>query len=350
MYNLNPRRRRMSEEQVKENLVEIPVEEEVSDEPEISITEGMSVEEISEAKELGLIEEAEVVEKEEEDGKEDKEDDEEEEGDEEDKSEKVDEEKVNDDPDNFEEMDEVFDKNEKKFHKTFTPNAKALYFKMKSGKARVKTLVAEVEELKKAQDPSSKAHKAKLDKIDKLLKSGEDLTIEQIQGIISEKAEIEETVKAPTQEALKAKVATKTQYIGQIGRAKYENFNDLAQLADEVVKADKTGVMEAKIGDAFLNDAIDETEAVNIILKIAKFHDKFDEVSKSVKAEKKEKDSRVIKNSKKKVSSAAVGGSKGRLVSEDDLTVEEAVALSERDPEAFNKLSPKTMERLLGKN
>jgi len=323
----------------EENTIEISEEQEV--ETKEFSTEGLIPEELEMAKELGLT-------KEEEDGEQSSDTTDGEDSDSKDSNEDVKEEEEKEevilDPSSVEEMDEVMEKDEKKFHKVFTSNAKALYFKMKAGKAKAKTLLAEIETLKKDIDPSAKASGKKLEKITALLESGEDLTVDQLKLIIDQKVEVEEDSKPITQAALKEKVAVKTQFISQIGKAKYDNFEQLAQLADEVVKADTSGVYEAKIGDAFLNDAIDETSAVDIIIKIAKLNDKYADTVSSGKTEEKVADNKVIKNLKKKPSSASIGGSGKRIVSEAELTIAQASKLT---PNQFAKLSEQTQERLL---
>ena len=62
---------------------------------------------------------------------------------------------------------------------------------------------------------------------------------------------------------------------------------------------------------------------------------------------KKNKVDRVIKNSKKKASSASVGSTGKRIISENDITTEQAVRLLETNPSKYHALSQKTKDRLL---
>lgn len=318
---------------LEENQVEIedvaPVVEE-----EFSI-EGLMPEEIEMAKEFDLIKE-----------KEDGVDDEQSEDATETDSEEQEEEEINTDPDNFDDMDKVLEKDEKKFHEKYTPNQKALYFKQKAFKKKFQDSKKEAEELRKQLDElkGASTSKSKLDKVAELLNSGEDLTIERLQAVINE--DVKSTVEKDepiTQEAVMARVQEKANFAEKIGRAKYDNFEEISKLAGELAKENKT--YQKVLDDAFINDDIDEAELAETVVRIAKLSPKFDEVSgRKPELKVDPKADRVIKNSKKKVSSAAIGGSGKRLISESDLTCDQAVKLT---PDQFAKLKPETQKRIL---
>lgn len=315
----------------QENLVEIP---EVSEEATevISETDGMSDVEISECKELGLIpkEEEETIVEDKDKGVEEEETETE----------------INTDPDNFEEMDTVLEKNEKKFHEKFTPNQKALYFKQKAFKGKLKDKVAENVALQKELDELKgiSSSKSKLDKIKELL-SKEGLTVEEINEVIDKKdAPVEQ--KEVSQEVVQAKIKQKQIFAEKIGNAKYDNFKDIVTLADEVAKS-KPHQFKL-IYNAFTDDSVDESAIVDIVVDVARLHPKYSELS-GKKPEGKI-DSRVEVNSKKKASSASIGSSKAnRMVSESDLTEADVENLFENNRAAYNKLKPETIDRILGK-
>ena len=73
--------------------------------------------------------------------------------------------------------------------------------------------------------------------------------------------------------------------------------------------------------------------------------DKYSDVVNSVDKESKEKANRVLENSNKKVSSASVSGASGkRIVSEAELTPEQAARLS---LDQWRRLKPETKKRLM---
>jgi len=324
--------------------------EEVENEDIELSTDGLSEQEIALAKETGFLKEEEEKkeeEKEEEDGEHEKQSESESEEDsEDDEQEEGEEEEVNKDPDNFDEMEKIHEKNEKKFHNTFSPNQKALYFKMKAEKhkrqeteKRLKLLETELE-----KNSSSVVINEKLKKIQEALK-GETVTIESLESIINEEVkEPEKKNELNNAEDIQKKIATKAKFAEDIGQSKYKNFDAISKLAKQVIKNDKTGTYQKLIDDAFVNDNIDESMLVETVVNIARLDPSYQKVSESVDTGKKEKASRVIKNSKKKLSSASVNGASGKtIVSESQITVAQAAKLS---TEQWNRLSEKTRERL----
>jgi hypothetical protein len=304
-------------------------------------TEGMSQKEIDRAVELGLIKKDDL-------GKQDKP--------EADKS-KVEDKKDDDevlDPDDFDKMEEVLNKDQEKFHKKFTPNAKALYFKSKKLKMRAQEAERKYEEAKASLELGSikdGVSAAKLKQIKEAL-AGDDLTIEKIQAIIGdveekkddgrvsrEEFDREQKAKAEATQSFNNRVALAE----QIGRSKYENFDQIAILANEVVK-DNKDYLEI-IGKAFNDRSIEEDVVVEKIVSFAKLHPKFKEVTKTASPEEREDVNRAIKNSNKPKSSASLGGSSKSIAKrEDDLTPEDAANL---DSKAWMSLKKSTRDRLL---
>jgi hypothetical protein len=190
----------------------------------------------------------------------------------------------------------------------------------------------------------------KLAKINEMLKNPDTLTIEALTAVINEQVEPE---KKPNEldnaQAIQQKVAIKAQFAEKIGSAKYDKFNEISNLAKEIITADKSGTYQKLIDESFLNDDVDENMLVERVVSIARMSPKFNDVVNKVAPEAKENADRVIKNSNKKVSSASVTGAGGkRVISEAELTVEQAAKLSS---EQWTKLKPETRKRILmGKN
>ena len=129
----------------------------------------------------------------------------------------------------------------------------------------------------------------------------------------------------------------------QIGRSKHENYNEIFDLAMEVMK-DKPRHYKS-VADMLNDNNVDEGEIVEEILFIAQRNPKFKDAGKKASPEKQEEVSRAIKNSNKKQSSASLSSSgKGVMKSEDDLTLADAARM---DPKQYLKLTKKTRDRLL---
>ena len=241
---------------------------------------------------------------------------------------------------------EQVEENEKLVDK-YNKNEKALYWKWKSDKVKRQEAQKERDEIvdKYGLDRvKALAYDSKMEKLNKLLES-DSLTVEDIKSILNEE------VKASTEEVpanvdvIKQKVAQKAQFAEKIGESKYDNFKAIANLAKEVIQNDKSGTYQSLIDQSFINDNVDENTLVERIVSIAKMSDKYNDISKSVKAEDKVNVNKALANSKKKISSAALPSSGGRrVVSHEDLTVEDAAKLSNED---WGKLPQKTKKRIL---
>lgn len=339
----NQRRKNVGD--LEKNQIEIEEEVEQEENNEDFDIEGLSNGELELAKESGLYKELEENENADNKQSETKT----EEDNEDDSKEK--EKEINKDPDNFEEMENVLNKDEKKFHETFTPNQKALYFKAKVEKKKRQEIKKENEELNKKikELQSSSGSKKKLDKIKELLENNSDsLTIEQLQAIISTKEEIEEKIEL-NEDKTKETIASRIVLAEQIGKGQYNNFNNICNLAGEIFKSKPR--YQKQFDEMVADSNIDETEIVDFVVDIAKLNKDYGK--EKVSQEAKEKVNRVLKNSKKKISSASIGGSSGkRIISEDELTCAQvqykAKTLSSEEYNKFwEKLSEKTKTRLL---
>ncbi len=247
----------------------------------------------------------------------------------------------------------------------YDSNAKAFYWKWKNDKHKRQEAQKELEELKANTDLDTlkqNVYGKKLDAI-KVALADPDLTVEKLQAIIDSqqpaedksapltKADLEDIkLKEAKEEELKEKqtreFATRVLTTEKIGKAKYDNFDDIVKLAQDVVDNDKSGTYQEVLANAFSDENINEEALMERVINIAKLSPQYGELGKSVKAEDKNKVDRAIKNSKKKVSSAAVGtsGSK-RIVNEDELTPDDASQMSTTQ---WIKLKPETQKRLLG--
>ena len=329
----------------EEGIVIDDTQETQGEETEVKYdTEGLTDGEIELAKEHGFIKEEEEKNGTDDEQPEPKTDeDSESESEEEQEEEKVEEHPSFEDVENDEKLIDKYNKNEK-----------ALYWKWKTDKHKRQEAQKEAESLrvngnvKDAVD--SGVSGKKLEKIKKLLENPDTLTIESLQATLDEEVEPD---KKPDEldnaQAIQQKVALKAQFAEKIGSAKYDNFEGISKLAKEVINDDKSGTYQKLIEDSFLNDAVDENMLVERVISIARMSPKYNEVVNNKKVENKEEVDRVIKNSKKKPSSASVSGASGkRIISESELTVEQATKLSDAQ---WWKLKPETRERILrGKN
>ena len=257
---------------------------------------------------------------------------------------------------------EDVEKNEDKLKK-FNPNEQALYWKWKSDKKKKQSAVKEAEEWKARYELNTVKESAKdikLRKISEALQS-DNLTVEALQAIIGETAETKskplteaDLEKREAEKALKEKEvsestkerAERIDTAEKIGKSKYENFEELTSLANELVASDKTGMYKDVLQASFLDKDLDESELVERVVTIAKLNPKYGK-PKSDETEEKTDIDRAIKNSKKKISSASVGSGGGkRTISHDDLTPDEAAKLT---TDEWRKLPEKVRKRLLMK-
>jgi len=324
-------------EEGKVEIDETPVQEENESGFDV---EGLSGGEVELAKEHGFIKEEEDGEHKEQPEPESEEDSESESGEVE-KEEEV--EEKDDVPPTFDDIE----KDEKLIDK-YNKNEKALYWKWKTDKHKRQEAQKEVEtlrdKLKEAVD--SGVSGKKLDKIKELLDNPDTLTVESLQGVLNEEVKVEKKDdELDNAKEIQNKVAIKAQFAEKIGSAKYDNFDAISKLAKEIIQSDKSLTYQKLIDDSFLNDDVDENMLVERVISIARMSPKFNEVMNQVKPENKEKVDRVITNSKKKPSSASVSGASGkRIISESELTVDQAEKLSRTQ---WNKLREETKERLL---
>lgn len=257
--------------------------------------------------------------------------------------EKTEEKEVDDEKPSFEQAEE-----DEKLIEKYSKNEKALYWKWKTDKHKRQEAQKEINELRKKVNEAvdSGVSGKKLERIKELLKNPDSLTIESLQGVLEEKIEPEKKDnELDNAQVIQQKVAVKAQFAEKIGNAKYDNFEAISNLAKEVILADGSKTYQKLIDESFLNDDVDENMLVERVVQIARMSPKYNELVNRVKPEDKEKANRIIENSKKKTSSASLSGASGkRIISESELTVEQAVKLS---PDMWGRLKPETRERIL---
>lgn len=291
-------------------------------------------------------------------------------------------EKVDNKKKSFEDME----KNENTIGE-YTKNEQALYFKWKSDKKARQEAQAERDlkivqekvlrtELDKAREEGNLTV-GKLNAINKLLNGDpEDITIEAIQEILAanvKKAVEEEkpltksdllAIEAEKAEKEKAvaesnkNFVTRMNTLEEYGKTKFEDYDEVIASAKEVLdgkaelpevidRADIARRLVEKIND-FKND---EDDISDFVLGIAKLNPNYgkkkvesgkSEGSKKVSSEDIDK---IVKNAAKGASSATVnGGNARRVVSHDNLTIEDAAKLT---PEQYMKLPKEVRTRLL---
>ena len=238
----------------------------------------------------------------------------------------------------------------------FSKNEKALYWKQKKEKKKRQDAESERDLAKvqlSAKDKEIALLKAKLAKkdVDKLdedldddLYGKEDDEDKPLTKADLEKIEEEKSAKIETAKKNQARInADRKDAIVKYGE---EHFEAVMDLAKEVMAEDED---LAKIFTLAITNP--DKNLAEVAYKIAKNHPKYSEDYGKSDAPKKdtEKDDKkidkMVKNSKKRTSSAGISGAgTKRVVSESDLKLEDAGKMS---IEQWNKLSPQTRERLL---
>lgn len=291
-------------------------------------------------------------------------------------------EKVDNKKKSFEDME----KNENTIGE-YTKNEQALYFKWKSDKKARQEAQAERDlkivqekvlrtELDKAREEGNLTV-GKLNAINKLLNGDpEDITIEAIQEILAanvKKAVEEEkpltksdllAIEAEKAEKEKAvaesnkNFVTRMNTLEEYGKTKFEDYDEVIASAKEVLdgKAELPEVIDRadiarRLVEKINDPKNDEDDISDFVLGIAKLNPNYgkkkvesgkSEGSKKVSSEDIDK---IVKNAAKGSSSATVnGGNARRVVSHDNLTIEDAAKLT---PEQYMKLPKEVRTRLL---
>lgn len=281
---------------------------------------------------------------------------------------------------------ENVEKDEKNLVTKFNKNEQALYWKWKSDKqerqtaqreyelstVREKALKKELESLRSNHDISD----AKLKKVNELLTGPQDnITIEAIQAILAQSAQADDSDDRPLtkkdlnelsekQKQEQREFEEKQKFVvgrinsaESIGKSKYDNFDDAINMAQEVIngKIELPDMLTAdeiakKLNERIANKDLDPEKVADFVVSIAKLNPNFGkkQTTPASQAQRKETDEnidRIIKNASKATSSAAVNGGNGRrMVSLENLTVDDAAKLT---PKQWGDLPANVRKRIL---
>lgn len=247
--------------------------------------------------------------------------------------------------------------------KEYSPNEKALYWKWKADKKKRQQAQRDFDELKaqyELQGVKDSVAERKLNLVREALQ-GEDLTVEKLNAILGDtvhkdevltksefnRLQLEQETKKQEAQKLNQRQAERLQVAENIGKSKYENFDEIVTLANEVVASDKTGTYRGVLDASFSDKEVDEEDLVERVVTIARLNPKFGKKKDSVSAENAQPETnvdRAIKNSKKKISSAAVARSGKRVVAHDELTADDAAKMTTKQ---WMELPDRVRERIL---
>ncbi len=268
--------------------------------------------------------------------------------------------------------------------KSYSSNEKALYWKWKHDKKerqnsqrdvelltiREKSLKGELEKIRNNENISN----SKLKKINDLLQgNSEEITIEALQLILKsdgvqpdnkdrpvtvkdleelkEKTNFENEEKLSRQKYFSERIASAEEY----AKNSLDNYEAMTNLAKEVLEGAvelpeviDSKNLSAKFVEAINNKEVPIEKLVKYVVDIAKLNPKFGETKSqsSIKKETNENIDRILKNSSKQQTSAAVSSNNSgrRLVSYDDLTIDDAAKLT---PDQWKQVPERVRRRLL---
>jgi hypothetical protein len=266
------------------------------------------------------------------------------------------------DLDSFEKLHDLYQSNPETFYK-LPRNIKQLYHSQKGLYKRAKE---EEEKRKKFEDDlglnkiQNSVAKIKLDRIKNRLANPEGLTVEELQELLEEKREVENNADKPLtakdleaheakkreeaekqteeernrQVAVAARIAEAETYakanLGDLTGGKYENFDDIVALAQEMVKSKpRYGAQIASV----INGEADVQEIVDVIVDIAKLSPKWGTSAKTDKTDDKSVD-RIVKNAGRQQTSATLSGGRGgrEIHISEDMDPEDAARVWDKIP------------------
>ncbi len=265
--------------------------------------------------------------------------------------------------DSFEKLHDIYQSKPELFYKLpkkikqLYHSQKGLYKRMKDEEEKRKKVEDDVG-LKKIQDSVSRI---KLDRIKNRLANPEGLTIEELQELIDEKKEVQNDEDRPLTvkdlEAMKKKereealneselekerqsnVARRVQEAESIAKAnisditggKYDNFDDVIDLAQEMIKSkSRYGAQVAGV----INSDADVQEIVDVLVDIAKLNPRWGTLDKSSKKPDNVSADKIVKNAAKQVTSASLAGGRGsrEIHISEDMDIEEAYRVWDKIP------------------
>jgi len=236
--------------------------------------------------------------------------------------------------------------------KAYNSNEKGLYFSAKRSKRRAQEAerkeelsriklaakTQEIEELKRQLKESGVID----DDPEKVLTQADLENHDKVKELERKEKELESDEKAHQAEIIKGRLNDQESE----ARAKDSQFDTVCELASEIMAQDKSGIYAMKMQSiaADVNGYVPD-----FIYQVAKLNPKYGETVKStpqLEGKKRKNVERMVANSQKRNSSAAVngGGVEARRVSESDLTPQDVANFS---PNQYAKLKPATRKRLL---
>lgn len=230
--------------------------------------------------------------------------------------------------------------------KEYNANEKSLYWKAKkerlkrqdaqreSEHTKIKLAAAqrEIDLLKKKETPEDESKEPKESEEDERV-----MTVGEFKKMMKEQAEGQAVKNKEAQETI-----VRLEKIEAEFKAEHPDFDEVAELAREMMNKNPR---YAQLMLAAASDPNDN--AAEVVYNIGSLHPKFKNRGTEPKSviPKSNKVDKAINNATKRTPSAAVaGGGAKRIVSEDDLTLEDAAKLS---PAEYRKLSGPTRDRLL---
>lgn len=243
--------------------------------------------------------------------------------------------------------DDVSPEKETELIKNFNANEKKLYWERK--KERIKRQEAQREKELTAIQLSAARREIELLKTgtkESVENSNEEApVVDEDDERIMTVGEFKRMQKAKADEAqketAKAQEIIKRVELQEVeAKAKYEDYDAVTLLAAEMIKQDKA---YARVLAEAANDP--DINVAEVAYKIGRLHPKYGKAVEPVKKPENKTIDRAIKNSEKRVSTAAVSGGGGKsALTEAELTVEDVSKMSAVE---YGKLSKETRDRIL---
>lgn len=251
-----------------------------------------------------------------------------------------------DDLDTFDKVHDIYEKDPTAFRE-LPKNIKGLYHNSKGLYKKAKTEEQRRQDAEKKYEYEALRNKGaelKLEKIRESLKK-DNITVEEIDGIIGDKEEEKNTTPAePDKNAIAAEAQNKIVEANKAGLAEYPDFAKNVELAAAVIK-DKPRYQKL-LQDALNDEDASPLDVANTVMDIARLHSDFGKATEKNASENHsdEKVDRMVKNANKKAPSAAVGSGAGpRSKTFDELTPEDVLRMSQSE---YNKLPDAVRKRL----
>ena len=242
--------------------------------------------------------------------------------------------------------EEIAPEAEEAIVKNFNANEKKLYWERKKERTKRQEAQREKEltaiqlaaakreiELLKTSTPKSveeSEEETPVDEDDERI-----MTVGEFKRMQKARAEEAEKSNAQAQEIIKRVEVQEVE-----AKAKYADYDEVTKLAAEVIKTNKAYARVLQQAASDPNENVAE-----VAYHLGKLHPKYGKTVEPVKKTENNQINRAIKNSEKRVTSAAVSGGGGKsVIGEADLSVEDVARMSNVE---YAKLSKETRDRIL---